>query len=394
MTRKFLNKKTDDSEREIVLSKDESKETTPYDELKSDLVSANKQIHSIANYLGYQTMKIEKIKRMHDDFEKQLDILNADNDQVALAHSAAVSEFEGLGHEFDSKKIIGNITGIIEKQGQDRIATLERQLEEEKTHTAQFNKKMQQNLVQFSIMEDALKNDKTKLESIIREKTEQLVNAERLSAIGELASRLAHDMKNPLTAIKGSIQLIKKVNQDKLDDFSIKRIEVIENSIFRMTHQIDNVLDYVKETRLDITQASLTEILVSSIDRIRIPQNISLKMPDSDYVISCDPQKLGVAISNIILNSVQAIEMQEGTITINATKNSSHLVIEIADSGPGISEDNLPKIFDPLFTTKQIGTGLGLASCKKIIEQHGGTIGVSSKPTRFSIILPLSHRLS
>ncbi|MBM3903671.1 MAG: GHKL domain-containing protein [Thaumarchaeota archaeon] len=390
MSRKFLNKKSDElDDRKIELTKTESKETTPYEELKTDLVSANKQIHSIANYLGYQTMKIEKIKRMHDDFERQLDMLNADNDQIVIAHQAAKTEFESLGHEFDAKKIIGNITSIVEKQGTERITSMEKQLIDEKEHIAQFNKKLQQNLVQFSVMEEALKSDKSKLESIIREKTEQLVNAERMSAIGELASRLAHDMKNPLTAIKGSIQLIKKVNQDKLDDFSIKRIEVIESSIFRMTHQIDNVLDFIKDAKLNITQASLTEIFVSSIENIRVPQNITLKLPNSDFTISCDAQKLSVAFSNIILNAIQAMEMQKGTITINATRDNSHLVIEVTDSGPGIPADVLPRIFDPLFTTKQIGTGLGLSSCKKIIEQHHGTIGVTNNPTKFSIILPL-----
>ena len=392
MVRKFLNKKpgdSDDSKRIVELAKSEQSETTPYDELRTDLVSANKQIHSIADYLGYQTMKIEKIKRMHDDFEKQLDILNADNDQVALSYDVKKTEFESLGQEFDSKKIIGNITTIVEKQGQDRITTLEKQLQDERQHTAQFNKKVQENLVKFSILEDALKHDKSKLESIIQEKTEQLVSAERLSAIADLASRLAHDMKNPLTAIKGSIQIIKQVNHNKLDDLSIKRIEVIESSIFRMTHQIDNVLDFVKSTDLSITQVSLTELLVSAIESIRVPENITIVMPNSDYTISCDQAKLRVVLANIILNSIQAIEMQKGTVTISASKNDCHLVIEVTDSGPGIPNDILSKIFEPLFTTKQIGTGLGLASCKKIIEQHHGTIGVSNNPTRFSIILPV-----
>ncbi|QLH09950.1 sensor histidine kinase [Candidatus Nitrosotenuis sp. DW1] len=79
---------------------------------------------------------------------------------------------------------------------------------------------------------------------------------------------------------------------------------------------------------------------------------------------------------------------EKGVITIRATKNNSHIIIEIEDSGPGIRSDILPKIFEPLFTTKQVGTGLGLSSCKMIIEQHGGTIGILNNPTRFSIILP------
>lgn len=393
MVRKFLNKKKDgsddDSIRKIELAKNQTtSETSPFDELKEDILNANKQIHSIANHLSYQTMKIEKIKRIHEDFEHELDVLNADNDAIITVQNNKKTEFENIGKEFESEKIIGSITSIIEKHGKDRISGLERQLESEKENAAQFNKKIQENLVKFAIMEEALKSGKDKLEYIIKEKTEQLVNAEKMAAIGELASRLAHDMKNPLTAIKGSIQLLKKVNQDKLDDLSLKRIKVIENSIFRMSHQIDNVLDFVKSTPLMITQTSLQEILIFSLERIPVPQNITISLPESDFVFSCDQDKMSVVISNLILNSIQAIQMEKGTIAVNVAKNNAYIVIEVTDSGPGIPLDVLPKIFDLLFTTKQVGTGLGLASCKKIIEQHGGTIGVSNNPTRFSIILP------
>lgn len=393
MVRKFLNKKTDESDddsvRKIELAENQTtSETTPFEELREDVLNANKQIHSIANHLSYQKMKIEKIKRIHEDFEHELEILNADNDKIVTVQNNIQTEFENLGHEFESKKIIGNITSIVEKHGNERIVMLEKQLESEKTNAVQFNKKVQENLVKFSILEEALKSDKSKLESIIKEKTEKLVNAEKMVAIGELASRLAHDMKNPLSVIKGSIQIIKKTNQGKMDDFSLKRIEAIESSIFRLTHQIDNVLDYVKTTPLNITQNSLLDMLVFAAEQIQIPQNIDIQFPDSGFVLACDSDKMVIVFSNLILNSVQAIGMEKGKIAIRANKNNSYIIIEIRDSGAGVPIDLLPRIFDPLFTTKQVGTGLGLSSCKKIVEQHNGTIGVSNNPTRFSIVLP------
>lgn len=393
MVRKFLNKRQnecdDDAARKVELSKNQlTGETEPFEELRDDILSANKQIHSIANHLSYQTMKIEKIKRIQEDFENEINMLNADNDGIAFAKNARKTEFENVGQEFESKKVIGDITSTVEKHGQDRISMLEKQLESEKASTAQFNKKIQEDLVKFNIIEEALKSDKGKLESIIKEKTEQLVKAEKMSAIGDLASRLAHDMRNPLTVIKGSIQIIKKMNQGKMDDFSLRRIEVIEGAIFRMGHQIDNVLDYVKTTPLKVTQNSLAEMLISAIERVQVPQNITINLPASDFVLSCDQNKMIVTFSNLILNSIQAIEMEKGTVIISATKNNSYIVIEIEDSGSGIPPDVLPRVFDPLFTTKQVGTGLGLSSCKKIVEQHGGTIGVSNNPTKFSIILP------
>ncbi|WP_179369450.1 histidine kinase dimerization/phospho-acceptor domain-containing protein [Candidatus Nitrosotenuis sp. DW1] len=287
-------------------------ETAPFEELREDIVSANEQIHSLVNHLNYQTMKIKKIKRIHEDFEHELDILNGKNDNSVPMQDFRKTEFENMGREFESKKIIGDITLTVEKQGRDRIAMLEKQLEDEKANAAQFNKKIQEEVIKFTIIEEALKRDKGELESIIKEKTEMLVNAEKMSAIGDLASRLAHDMKNPLTVIRGSIQVIKKTNQDKMDDFSLKRIKVIEDSIFRMAHQIDNVLNYVKMTQLEITQNSLVEILISAIEQVQVPQNITINLPVSDFVLSCDQNKLIVVFSNIILNSIQAIEMKKG----------------------------------------------------------------------------------
>jgi signal transduction histidine kinase len=91
----------------------------------------------------------------------------------------------------------------------------------------------------------------------------------------------------------------------------------------------------------------------------------------------------------MILNAIQAIGENRGIINIRAKKKQDNVEIKIEDSGPGIANNIIDKIFEPLFTTKQEGTGLGLASCKSIIEQHKGTITVSSKPTTFTVVLPL-----
>jgi signal transduction histidine kinase len=96
-----------------------------------------------------------------------------------------------------------------------------------------------------------------------------------------------------------------------------------------------------------------------------------------------------IVFSNLILNAIQSIGEAKGTINIRAKKKQNNIEIKIEDSGPGIAQSVYDKIFDPLVTTKQEGTGLGLASCKSIIEQHRGTISASNKPTTFTITLPL-----
>ncbi|AJZ76744.1 hypothetical protein SU86_008670 [Candidatus Nitrosotenuis cloacae] len=265
---------------------------------------------------------------------------------------------------------------------------LESQLQEEKRNSDEFRRMLEQNLKKFNNLEKSLKDQKLVLESEVRKKTESLIQAERLSAIGELASRLAHDLKNPLSAVKGTTQLIKVTNKN-LDELTLKRIEIIERAIFRMTHQIDGVLDYVKGTPLVKNQpSSLNETIISALQTLLIPTNITINFPKDDIIILCDSHKMQIVFSNMILNSIQAIGATKGTINIRTKKKQNHVEIRIEDSGLGISDQIFDKIFEPLFTTKQEGTGLGLASCKNIIEQHSGTISVSNKPTTFTISLP------
>lgn len=216
--------------------------------------------------------------------------------------------------------------------------------------------------------------------------TQERLKTEKLTAIGELAARIAHDMRNPLSVIKNVSELIKMQypsNDPRLQDHFNK----LENSVQRMSHQIDDVLNFVRTTPLNKKITSLKEIITKSLEDIDISPEITINLPQNDEKIDCDDQKLRTAFSNIILNAIQAIE-DKGTITIKITGYTKHATVEISNSGPAIPDDVLPKIFEPLFTTKQRGTGLGLSSCKNIIEQHGGTISVKNNPTTFVITLP------
>ena len=110
-------------------------------------------------------------------------------------------------------------------------------------------------------------------------------------------------------------------------------------------------------------------------------------MPKSDFLINCDQSKIKSVFSNLITNSIQSIE-GEGKITISIKEESNYLNIYFEDSGSGIAEDDITQIFEPLFTTKVTGTGLGLGICKNIIDEHGGMISVHNNPTTFTIKLP------
>ena len=220
----------------------------------------------------------------------------------------------------------------------------------------------------------------------LEEYKSKIIKQEKLSTIGELASRLAHDIRNPLTVIKVTIDIIKAKNKN-LTAEDIEKFERVNDAMYRITHQIDNVLDFIKGKPLKFTTQSLQKILDSTIQDLPKYEKIKIETVSTDTEIECDFEAMKIVLINLIVNAMYAIE-DEGKITIRSEIKDDQVAIEIEDSGPGISDDKLEKIFEPLFTTKQEGTGLGLASCKSIIKQHGGKISVKNNPTRFIIELP------
>jgi signal transduction histidine kinase len=189
--------------------------------------------------------------------------------------------------------------------------------------------------------------------------------------------------------MKMSVDLIKQSPKDTTisDPGVTKRIDLIEKSIDRISHQVDDVLGYVRLSPLNLQNVSLFDTIQSSLKKINIPSDIKIKLPKNDLRINCDIVKIDAVFINLIVNSIQELH-KGGEIEIKISDQDNVAIIKFIDSGKGISDKDLPKIFEPLFTTKQKGTGLGLASCKNIVEQHDGEINVTNNPTTFTIILP------
>jgi len=223
----------------------------------------------------------------------------------------------------------------------------------------------------------------------LKEQQVKITKTERLSAIGELAARLAHDLRNPLSIIRNSVLLIR--HRFGSDPQSLDYFNKIDKSIFRMSHQLENVMDFVTVKELKLASKNISEVIKTAVEKSNIPNSIKVNLSTEDITLDCDQAKLEIVFDNILVNAKQAIE-GSGTINIRVNKEPDWIKIEIQDSGYGIPDDILPKIFEPLFTTKQEGTGLGLPSCKNIIEQHGGTISVKTelgKGTTFIVTLPI-----
>jgi signal transduction histidine kinase len=210
---------------------------------------------------------------------------------------------------------------------------------------------------------------------------------DKLIHIGELTSRITHDMRNPLTVIINYSMLIRKNSKNKLDKKSLDQLSLIEDEARKMYHQIEDVLNYVKLPPLKLENYSLHDILKKVIESVEGSDNVEIHLPKNNPNMVCDIDKLEIVFVNLITNAIEAMN-GVGTIDISARTEKDQMVIEVEDTGPGISDENLSRIFEPLFTTKESGTGLGLASCKNIIERHQGTISVENNPTRVIIRLP------
>ncbi len=218
--------------------------------------------------------------------------------------------------------------------------------------------------------------------------TKNIMKKEKIAIIGQLASRFSHDIRNPLSNIQMAVELLQK-KKEIVSTQSIKeKFQVIEKNLDRISHQVDDVLDFIRVPTLEKKAINPISCISESISTMDIPKNIKINLPNEDVSIYGDPYHLQIVCKNLILNAIQAIGNQEGSITIRFSEEPKFDVIEIEDSGSGFPENQISKIFEPLTTTKQEGTGLGLVSCKNIIENHGGTITAKNNPTTFTIRFP------
>ncbi|MGI0075614.1 MAG: sensor histidine kinase, partial [Nitrosotalea sp.] len=184
------------------------------------------------------------------------------------------------------------------------------------------------------------------------------------------------------------LELMKIQNHD-LSEKNRNHILMMERAIARISHQLEEVLDYVLPRPLNLQTHSLHDILESAISKIDFGE-VVLNVPKEDLIIVCDGAKIEIVFTNLILNAVQAME-RKGNIQVRINHTKYPITIEVEDTGPGIPKHLIEKMFEPLFTTRQIGTGLGLVSCKSIIEKHNGTIEIRTqieKGTTFIIKLP------
>lgn len=231
-----------------------------------------------------------------------------------------------------------------------------------------------------------------------RDLEERLSTAERAAVIGRLTSAIAHEIRNPLNFINLSIDHVRSkfVPAEPKDHERFDRLlGSIKEELGRLNRLVTDVLNFGRPANLATRVFDLREIVEQMLAVVRTQaeqQGVELLMeiPQSPVEIEADAEKLKSCLSNIVINAVQAMP-DGGRLTVLLESDSSECVFHITDTGVGIPDDALDRIFEPYYSTKDTGTGLGLAVTKKIIDEHGGHIRVKSAPgegTTFSIELP------
>jgi len=227
-----------------------------------------------------------------------------------------------------------------------------------------------------------------------------LIRSERLASMGEIAASVAHEINNPLGIIVGFTQRL--LDRIPADTLNYEELKIIEQECIRCAKIIKDLLDFARPGIPHKQLLNVEEIIMNSLKLIEYQarkHSIRMRHHISQGIeVEIDPDKFRQVLVNILLNAIQAMP-QGGTLDISLRIQGHHdgfvqgcACIEIADTGVGIPEENLSHIFEPFFSTKRNGTGLGLSLSKRIIDAHGGNLELESeegKGTQVTIRLPL-----
>lgn len=243
-----------------------------------------------------------------------------------------------------------------------------------------------------------------RLEEMVEERTkklrdvqDQLIRKEKLSVLGQLAGGVGHELRNPLGVISNAIYYLKMVLPDA-DETVKEYLDTISSEVDRSTIIVSDLLDLSRSRPAEREQIAVSELINQALDRNSPPDEIevAIEIPSDLPSLFAEPHQIGQVFNNLIINAYQAMP-DGGKLTINAKAQKDKVCLSITDTGSGISEDNKKNLFEPLFTTKARGIGLGLAVSKNLVEANEGNIEVESeegKGSTFTVILPVKEVLS
>ncbi|MEX5213006.1 MAG: ATP-binding protein [Nitrospiraceae bacterium] len=298
---------------------------------------------------------------------------------------------------FVGRRIVAPISSLRQEAEELRQRFAVRPQGDEKATARPVQQHPATNLDEIADLTQSFHTMRTALEeslSTVRDQQEQLVRRERLASVGQLLAALAHDLRNPLGVIRSSAQII--LDRNRPDSVKEEVARYVIDEVDRLTHRINDFLRYARQKPPEPQPVAAEELLREALrhwkaqagqERIAVDRRLAPALP----LISVDPHQVKEALVNLFMNASEAMP-SGGTLTVGTKRAASGSVeLTVADTGIGISEANIRRIFEPFFTTKEFGTGLGLTNVKRLVEDNGGTLQVTSKEgtgTEFVLYFP------
>ncbi|MBL7169113.1 PAS domain S-box protein [Candidatus Bathyarchaeota archaeon] len=237
-------------------------------------------------------------------------------------------------------------------------------------------------------MEEELKEANLALEGLVEEKTQELLDAERLVTAGRIAATVGHDLRGPLQTIKNAIYLMKQ-SPESVDEM----IDMINKSVDRASEMIDMFRSQTRYSPLILGDVNLVEMVRKAVEEATLPQSVEavLELDERLESVYLDGTKINRVLDNLIQNAVEAMPTG-GRLTVTAKRDRGKINLTVSDTGVGMPPDVIRSLFKPFHTTKEGGLGLGLYYCKRTVEAHEGTIELDSEVgagTTFTIMIPV-----
>jgi len=292
----------------------------------------------------------------------------------------------------------GNLSYRIEEDTEDEMGTLAREFNRMADHLDETNTQLEEANRDLERRVSERTEELQQANVQLVETQSQLVRTEKFGALGELSAGVAHDLRNPLGAIRNGIFYLKSrlAKSERLSEEPrfAEYLQIMDERIAQCDKIIEDLISFTRISSPDYEIVSLNDVLDSTVSGVDIPERISLinAYRGSQIDVHVDPTQLGRVFTNLVINAYEAMG-DGGVLTISAKTAGRFAEVAFNDTGQGMDAKGLEKIFEPLYTTKIQGTGLGLSVCQQVLAKHNGRLEVHSKEgvgTTFTVRLPLT----
>jgi two-component system sensor kinase FixL len=309
-------------------------------------------------------------------------------------HDSYVRNFIKAG-----KKIIGNGREVTGKRKDGTTFPLELSVVELELSNERLFTGILRDITDRKRVEDERLRINEHLEELVQARTqalkdaqETLVRKERLATLGQLAGSIAHEIRNPLGIVRNAAYYLEQVSKDQDKEMLESRAE-IQRGLTRVDRIISELLDYARDSQVNHQEFALSDVIEDAFAGVEIPPNaiVNAPIPSSSLICYGDSDQISRILKNLVINALQAMP-DGGTLTMHySTSGDGKAMVEVKDTGAGMTKEQLAKIFEPLFTTKTLGIGLGLALSLRYAELNNGSLTAESildRGSTFRLTIP------